>query len=152
MSRIVAFVLVLVVIAGGAYGLMNAASSRDESSITPAAGDTGPGKAVSGSCPESPRNVTKDGGTLSGDEIKTALAQGNVVLFGPDIAALREIQDEVSGAFDSELAAAGQMVIVAKGDQPAARAYERALDGPADPAALRDFAESWLGKARAGCG
>jgi hypothetical protein len=153
MSRVAVAILVLLVLAGGGYGLMHAANSRDDSSITPSAESAGPGKAVEGSCPGTPRNVTKDGGALSSDEIRTALAQGNVVLFGPDIAALREIQEEVSGPFDSELAAAGQMVIVAKGDQPAARAFERALDGPADPAALRDFAESWLGKAAGGtCG
>ena len=65
-------------------------------------------------------------------------------------AALRKLQDEVSGPFDAEVAAAGQQVILARRDGagPAtAAAWRRLLrvDDPADPR-LREFAEAWIGR------
>jgi hypothetical protein len=64
------------------------------------------------------------------------------------------VQEEVSGPFDAEIAAAGQAVILARrpGSGPAtAAAWRRLLraQDPADPA-LREFAEAWLGRGAAG--
>ena len=64
--------------------------------------------------------------------------------------ALVQLQEDVTGPFDAEVAAAGQAVILARrpGAGPAtALAWRRVLraDDPADPA-LREFAEFWLGR------
>jgi hypothetical protein len=44
------------------------------------------------------------------------------------------------------------MVVVAKGDAPAARAWERTLPAGSDDTALKEFAEHWLGKGSDSCG
>jgi hypothetical protein len=67
-------------------------------------------------------------------------------------AALRRLQEDVSGPFDAELAAAGQMVVLTRwpgADGVQALAWRRRLvaSGPADPQ-LRAFAEAWLGQGR----
>ena len=60
------------------------------------------------------------------------------------------MQEEVSGPFDPELAAAGQAVILAKRpglEGVQALAWRRRLiaNGPDDPK-LQEFAEAWLGQ------
>jgi hypothetical protein len=78
------------------------------------------------------------------------VALGNVVLRYPGSkppAALRQIQDELTGPFDAEIAAAGQSVILAAGGPTVeALAWGRRLPAstPGDPE-LRTFAEAWLG-------
>ena len=72
---------------------------------------------------------------LSGDQIRRRSAQGNVVLRYPGSrppAALRELQDELTGPYDAEIAAAGQAVILAGGG----RRRRGARLGPAARGAL----------------
>jgi Protein of unknown function (DUF3105) len=97
--------------------------------------------------------VTRDRRRLTDDQILHALELGNVVILydAPDPGSVLErIQEEVTGPFDAELAAAGQAVILArrKGAGPAtALAWRRAhhTDDPFDPG-VREFAEAWLGR------
>ena len=100
-----------------------------------------------------PELVTRDRRAITDDQLIHALELGDVVILyegrTPDPALVR-LQEELSGPFDAELAAAGQAVILARraGAGPAtALAWRRVLrvDDPADPA-LRDFTEFWLGR------
>jgi hypothetical protein len=146
-------------------------ASRDSSQVDPGAA-TGPGTLerdrgaqVVTSAPETPASspsepptsgphrdepVNADRTELSDDQILTALAAGNVVIaYEGDAPA--QVQEDVSGPFDPELAAAGQAVILAKRPgvgKPQALAWRRRLvaTGPEDPQ-LRAFAEAWLGQA-----
>jgi Protein of unknown function (DUF3105) len=162
----------LVVIAGIA-ALMLAFTSRDEPEVSSAAPGPGEQQPDLGarhlaadehapdagltdpptSGPHHPDLVTRDRRVLEPDQIIHALELGNVVLFydsarpPPELVA---VQEEVSGPFDAEIAAAGQAVILARrsGAGPAtALAWRRVLQTPdsADPR-LRDFAEAWLGQ------
>jgi hypothetical protein len=100
-----------------------------------------------------PEDVVHDATALSDDELLQALELGNVVLTYASArppAALRSLQKAVAGAFDPELAAAGQAVIL--DHRPGSRgvialAWRRRLraSDPADPQ-LRAFAEAWLGQ------
>jgi Protein of unknown function (DUF3105) len=93
--------------------------------------------------------VRADRNELSDDQILEALALGNVVIaYDGDPPAA--VQEEVSGPFDPELAAAGQAVILAKRpglEGVQALAWRRRLiaNGPEDPK-LQEFAEAWLGQ------
>jgi hypothetical protein len=95
--------------------------------------------------------VTRDSRPLSDDQIRQALSLGNVVLRyrgSKPPAALRELQDELTGPFDAEIAAAGQAVILAGGGKTVeALAWGHRLRGrsPGDQQ-LRAFAEAWLGE------
>jgi hypothetical protein len=93
--------------------------------------------------------VNADRNALTDDQLLTALAQGNVVI-AYEGEAPAAVQEEVSGPYDPELAAAGQAVILAKRPgvgAPQALAWRRRLvaSGPDDPK-LREFAEAWLGQ------
>jgi hypothetical protein len=166
-------VAVVLVAASACVALISLLASRDSSQVS---GPSGPGvlepdrgsRRLGADAPETPasapdqpptsgphRNVavTRDRIELSDDELLTALQLGNIVIFydgakAPD--ALVALQEEVSGAFDPELAAAGQAVILAR--RPGvggivALAWRRRLNasGPDDPK-LREFAEAWLGQ------
>jgi hypothetical protein len=142
----VAFLVGLAAVGGGILLLQ----SRDDAGVEKAAG---PGRRVEDRCPAKPAPVTRDRRKLSRDQIQTALAEGNVViLYGaraPD--ELRALQrDYTGGAFDAEVAAAGQAVILADNGLPRgyeARAWGRSLavDMP-EIEKLRDFTEAWLGQ------
>jgi Protein of unknown function (DUF3105) len=157
--------VVVIVVVAGLAGLLLAFSARDDAEIT--AAPAGPGELqpdrgaehVEGtdapvpaqpptSGPHAETLVTRDRRELSVDELLHALELGNVVLLYPGRtppAALEQVQEDVAGPFDAELAAAGQAVILARHDGPmAALAWRRILESD-DPAALRGFAESWLG-------
>jgi hypothetical protein len=99
--------------------------------------------------PHRPEPVTRDGVPLSDDQLLEALHLGNVVFaYDGSPAALKKIQDEVSGPFDPELAAAGQAVILDRRPgvkATVARAWRRELRSD-DPARLREFADAWLGQ------
>jgi hypothetical protein len=108
---------------------------------------------VNDRCPARSVPVTRDRRKLSRDQIQTALAQGNVVIFygvrAPD--ELRALQrDYTGGAFDAEIAAAGQAVILADNGLPVgyeARAWGRTLSAvTGETGKLREFTEAWLGK------
>lgn len=112
---------------------------------TPASAPSEP--PTSGPHREAPVNADRT--ELSDDQILTALALGNVVIAYEGTPPSR-VQDEVSGPFDPELAAAGQAVILAKRPgvgAPQALSWRRRLtaSGPEDPK-LREFAEAWLGQ------
>jgi hypothetical protein len=164
--RLLPVLLGLLLVLGGIYGLMTVFSGRDDAGIEEEA-SAGPGTlepastdrpSGSGRPPTSGtferRNVTRQG-RIRPDELLTALAQGNVVILragGPAPAALTGLQEEVSGPFDPELAAAGQMIVLATWpglDGIQALAWRRRLNasGPDDPR-LRAFAEAWLGQGR----
>src|SRR4051812_27094895 len=167
MRRVLPVLLGVVIVLAGVYGLMKVFSGRDSAGVSDSQA-SGPGveealnttkrQPASGqpytSAPHTKRNVTSED-AVDGDALTTALEQGNVVVLyrgrrAP--AALRRLQDDVSGPFDPELAAAGQMVILARWpgvDQVQALAYRRRLQaaGPSDPQ-LRAFAEAWLGKGK----
>jgi hypothetical protein len=140
---------VLAVLALGAFALLQVVNARDDAEVaTPAA--PGPGEVVETRCPARRREVIQDRRALDEQEIATTLAQGNVVLLGPDPDALAGVQEAVSGPFDAELAAAGQMVVLARGGGGGvtALAFDRRLRAasPDDPE-LRAFAEAHLGSA-----
>ena len=98
-----------------------------------------------------PTAVAHDATRLSDDQVLTALAAGNVVLFYGSPrppAPLRSLADSVAGPFDPALAQAGQAVILAM--RPGTRgiigaAWRRLLQvaSPTDPS-LRAFVEAWL--------
>jgi hypothetical protein len=107
--------------------------------------------------PHHPVNVTHDQRPLDPNAIIHALELGDVIVFygarKPPRALVR-LQDDVSGPFDAEVAAAGQQVILAR--RPGAGAAVGAawrhllhVDDPADPR-LREFAEAWLGRGAPG--
>jgi Protein of unknown function (DUF3105) len=166
-------VAVVLVAAAACVALISLLASRDSSQV---GGTSGPGvlepdrgsQRLGSDAPQTPASppdqpptsgphrdvpVTRDRAELSDDELLSALQLGNVVIFydggkAPD--ALVALQEEVSGAFDPELAAAGQAVILAR--RPGvggivALAWRRRLNasGPDDPK-LRAFAEAWLGQ------
>ena len=99
--------------------------------------------------PHRPEAVTRDAVPLSDDQLLEALHLGNVVFaYDGSAAALKQIQDDVSGPFDPELAAAGQAVILDR--RPGVKgtialAWRRELRSD-DPAQLREFADAWLGQ------
>ena len=96
--------------------------------------------------PHLPELVTRDRRRLSDDQILHALELGNVVILSGDPADFVALQREVAGPFDAEVAAAGQAVILARHDGPVvALAWRRVLQSY-EPAALREFAEAWLGQ------
>jgi len=139
-------VVVLAVVLVGA-GLL-ALQSRDHAGVSDA--PTGPGERVADRCPAQPAPVLHDRRRLSRAQLETALAQGNVVFTyrgGAPGTGLRAVQRDLSGPFDAEIAAAGQAVILARGAKDEARAWGRRLAaGASDEAALRDFADAWLGR------
>lgn len=169
MGRLLAVLLGAVVVLGGVYALTAAFNARDDANVTRT---EGPGQAEPDrgashdaaapvrkdgapptSGPHRPELVTRDRRVLDDDRILHALELGNVVLLYPESrppAALAAVQEDVAGAFDAELAAAGQTVILARA--PGIEGYEalawrhrqRASDA-GDPA-LRSFAEYWLGR------
>jgi hypothetical protein len=171
MTRVVAIVLGVLVLAGGLLALTIAFNSRDDAQVGAAGG---PGRlepdrgarhlpagqhasVPAGTLPTSGAHrldlVTHDGARLSDDQILHALELGDVVIgyaAARPPAALRRLQRDVSGPFDAELAAAGQAVILARlpgAGAATALAWRRELPA-ADPSApaLRDFAEAWLGR------
>jgi hypothetical protein len=156
-----------IVVLAGLYGVMKLVNARDSAGVSAdqtagpgtyeavATASPAPGGPPPTSGPHAPRNVTREG-VLGPDELLTALEQGNVVVLYPrgrrPPAPLVALQEAVSGPFDPELAAAGQMVVLGRWpglDRVVALAYRRRLEatGPDDPA-LRPFAEAWLGKGR----
>lgn len=169
MRRALLVVIGAVVVLGGAAGLLAVFSARDDAGLTePAA--SGPGKlepdkgaAHDGRAPDSrelatsgahePRLLARDQQGIDGNALLHALELGNVVIAYPDRrtpAALRALQEDVTGGYDPEIAAAGQAVILARVPGIAsitALAWRRklAVDTPDDPQ-LREFVDAWLGE------
>ena len=97
--------------------------------------------------------MTRDARPLSEDQIRHSLALGNVVLRyagSRPPAALRELQDELTGPFDAEIAAAGQAVVLAGGGKTVeALAWGRRLRAPHARATRRCGRSPRRGSARA---
>jgi hypothetical protein len=161
-----------IVVLGGIVALLLVFQSRDSGDINGgASGAEGPGQlqedrgarhgasapAISAadlpaSGEHAPAAVARDATDLSGDEWLHALELGNVILaYGSDEPgdALLRVQEDLAGAYDPELAAAGQSVILAHVEgleEPTAVAWRRTLAFQ-DPSApeVREFIEAWLG-------
>jgi hypothetical protein len=159
-KRLVGVLVGALVVIAGLIGLMALANGRDDAGIADHTAE-GPGtyEATSRGAPPTSgeheqRNVTGED-AVDDDALLTALEQGNVVIAYPQATppeALRALQSDLTGPFDAELAAAGQMVILVHRDDVdgiQALAYQRRLEasGPSDPQ-LRAFAEAWLGAGR----
>ena len=148
MRRFLGGVVIVVVSLAAVVAVILFLQSRDQGNVS---AGTGPGEKVKALCPNNPAGITHDARPLSEDQVRHALELGNVVLRyhgRRPPAALRQIQDELTGPFDAEIAAAGQSVILAGGGSTIeALAWGRRLRArtPGDPA-LRTFAEAWLGE------
>ena len=148
MRRILGGLLIVVLSLAAVIAVVLVLQSRDDAEV---GSGGGPGEKVAARCPDQPAGVTRDARPLSEDQIRHSLALGNVVLRyagSRPPAALRELQDELTGPFDAEIAAAGQAVVLAGGGKTVeALAWGRRLRArsPGDPA-LRTFAEAWLGE------
>ena len=101
--------------------------------------------------------VTRDGMTVTDDQLLTALEAGNVVLLygtATEPPALRALATDLGGAFDPSLARAGQAVILARrpgtsGVVAVAWRHLLRASSARDPA-LRTFADDWLGRGAKG--
>jgi Protein of unknown function (DUF3105) len=141
-------------------GLVLFLGARDDAEVAPAKGPgelradrgaahNGPARPEGDEPPTSgthrPELVSRDRRELTDDQLIHALELGNVVIvserIGPELAA---VQREVAGPFDAEIAAAGQAVILARGDGPTTALAWRRLLRSDDPAELQAFAEAWL--------
>jgi hypothetical protein len=148
-KRLGSVLLVLVVLAGGGFALLQVVNARDDANVAgPATG--GPGEAFETECPSGSGSVvTRDRRELSQDDERALLARGNVVVRAPRPGDLEALQEEVSGAYDAELAAAGLMVVLAPASDAGvtALAWGRRLvvTSPDDPA-LAEFADAHLGQ------
>jgi Protein of unknown function (DUF3105) len=146
--KFLGWVLVVVVSLAIVIAVVLLLQSRDEGDV---GGATGPGEKVAARCPDRAQSITHDARPLSENQVKQAVSLGNVVLRyhgSKPPAALRALQDQLTGPFDAEIAAAGQAVILAGGGQTVeALAWGRRLRArtPDDPQ-LRTFAEAWLGE------
>ena len=169
MKRALIAVAIVIVAGAACIGLISVLTARDSSDVS--SGPSGPGvvepdrgaKRLGASSPDTPASppalpptsgpyhaatIARDQTALSDDQILTALALGNVVL-AYDKTPPTAVQNDVSGAFDPSLAAAGQAVILdhrpgVGGVQALAWRRRLKASGPDDPA-LREFAEAWLG-------
>lgn len=171
MTRLIAVVGGVLVLAAGVAAVVGLLGSRDDAQVGAA---TGPGRiepdrgarhlppgvhadvpagTLPTSGPHRPVPIVHDGTAASDDQILHALELGDVVILYDAArapAALRAVQRDVAGPFSPELAAAGQAVVLVRrsgSGQATALAWRRDLRA-ADPAApeVRDFAESWLGR------
>ena len=148
MGRFLGGLLVVAVALAAVVGGIVLLQSRDDADV---GGSAGPGAKIAARCPDEPAGVTRDARRLSEDQIRQVLSLGNVVLRyrgARPPAALRELQEELTGPFDAEIAAAGQAVVLASGGEGVeALAWGRRLRAstPDDPQ-LRAFAEAWLGE------
>lgn len=153
--------LTLVVALGGFVLVLLFFEGRDDSQVPQSAsGGDVPGQVVADQrrarAPASIRS-DRDGTRLSEDQLLHALELGDVVLlYGTPKppAALRALQERVSGPFDPVLAANGAAVVLGyrpETDGVTALAWKRVLRAPsaADPA-LQEFADYWLGRGAGG--
>jgi Protein of unknown function (DUF3105) len=157
--RRIALALLTLVIALGGFVLILLFFEGRDSSQTASGGDV-PGQAVPDQRrPQTPATIRsdRDGTRLSEDQTLHALELGDVVLqYGTQAppAALRALQQRVSGPFDPVLAANGAAVILSYRpgtDGVTALAWRRMLRTPSasDPA-LQSFADYWLGRGSGG--
>jgi hypothetical protein len=142
---LLAFLIGLAAVGGGVLLLQ----SRDDAGVEK---EAGPGERVEARCPAKAATIRHDKRALSDDQLAHALALGNIVLRYRGTRpppALNQLQDELTGPYDAEIAAAGQAVILAPGADSGveALAWGRRLraTSPQD-SQLREFSEAWLGE------
>jgi hypothetical protein len=104
--------------------------------------------------PHIPDPVLRDGIRLTRDQVLQALERGNVVVFfdsGREGRALRKLQRQLTGRYDSAVAAVGQALVLArrpgtKGVIAAAWRHLLSVRSPSDPQLIA-FAQYWIGRA-----
>jgi hypothetical protein len=162
----------VLIVAGALVALVLALNARDDSGVAMV---SGPGEAFPDLCAEHERGDAEEYNSApptsgphfpqppareplrTDDQLLHALELGNVVIVYASATpspALRRLQEDVSGPFDPEVAAAGQAVILHRDegvDAITALAWRHRLrTRAADDPALREFAEFWLGRGYAG--
>ncbi len=160
MRRLLPALVGLVLVVGGIYALLTVVNQRDAGGLRsdPAAQGPGTPESTPGNPPTSgpvgSANLIRE--TVVGDaELVHALALGDVgLVYGtpqppPQLVRLRNAE---TGAFDPELAAAGQLAFLVRrkgveGIQALAWKRRYQATGPADPQ-LRAFVQAWVGKGR----
>ena len=149
MRGVLGGLLVAVVALAAVAGAVLLLQSRDDAGVEKA---TGPGEHVEARCPAQAASIAHDMRPLTADQLRNALALGNVVLRYRSTRpprALLSLQDQLSGPYDSEIAAAGQAVILAPGAPTGVEALawgrRQRARSPSD-AQLRAFTEAWLGE------
>ncbi|MGI8623472.1 MAG: hypothetical protein ACR2NB_08295 [Solirubrobacteraceae bacterium] len=166
MRRLAPALLGLILVAAGIYGLLAVFSHRDSSQLRTDAAAQAPGRLEpldAGGSPPTSGSVGADPLTreiaVSDPVLLRALALGDVA-FVYDAprppAALRRLRDDVTGPFDPELSAAGQMAFLVRrrgvrGIEALAWRRRYRASGPDDPQ-LRAFVDAWLGKGRGNAG
>ena len=160
MRRVLPVLVGTVIVLAGLVAVLVVVTGRDSGELSsPTAEGPGAFEATSEGDPptsgtHAQRNVTNED-EVDDDQLLTALELGDVVLVYPQERPpqpLVQLQRDLTGPFDAELAAAGQMVVLVRRpdvDGIQALAWQRRLEvsDPADPA-LREFAEAWLGQGR----
>jgi hypothetical protein len=147
--RLLGGLLVVVLAIAAVAGAVLLLQSRDDAGVEKS---VGPGERVEARCPGKAATIAHDERALSDDQLRHALALGNVVLRYRGTSAppaLRQLRDELTGPFDAEIAAAGQAVILAPGAGSGVEALawgRRLRSKSAQDAQLRDFTETWLGE------
>lgn len=172
MGRALRVVLAVVVALAAVVGVLLFVQSRDKSNVDSSSA-AAPGKLLPdqgaehrpapagfkyatdppASGPHLPAAITRDRTTLSNDQLLNGLQLGDVALVyaghqGQE-QVLRQLQNDVSGPFESALASTGQMVLLDR--RPGTKgvialAWRRMLSVPSvnDPR-LKAFADAWLG-------
>jgi Protein of unknown function (DUF3105) len=147
--RVLGGLLIAVIALAAVVGAVLLLQSRDDAGVRKAAG---PGEKVAARCPGQPASLTRDKRPLTADQLRHALELGDIVLRyrgAQPPAALRSLQDQLTGPFDAEIAAAGQAVILAPGAPSGVEALawgrRQRARSPSDPL-LREFTEAWLGE------
>ena len=133
-------------------GVLLFAQSRDSSTLDQS-GDSGavPGRTVPVQAPAKPAAITRDGGVLTDDQVRTATGAGDVVLLTGDttvLADLKGLQQQL-GPFDAKLAKLGQVVVIGQragvnGVRALAKGRELEVAKASDPRLTR-FVDAHLG-------
>ena len=149
MGRTLGWLLAVLIGLAAVGGGVLLLQSRDDAGVEKAAG---PGERVEARCPAKPATFAHDKRALGDDQLRHALALGNVVLRYRGTRtppALEALQEELTGPYDAEIGAAGQAVILAPGAGSGveALAWGRRLRArSAQDSRLREFTEAWLGE------
>lgn len=154
MRRAAGLLVALVVALAAVVGLLLFLQARDTSTLDRSGkASAAPGTTVDSPAPARPATVRRDGGSLTTDQIRTAVRAGDVVLVfddGADVGTLRAVQEAVSGPFDPDLAKVGEAVVLAR--RPGATGIVAMAFGHelrvarADDPALRAFSDAYVGR------
>ena len=146
----------IVIVVGGAYGLIKVFQGRDSADLAQDGG-SGAAPGTVESSPGDPPTSGRSGGNLQREGKVAApvraLATGDVALVygtAEPPPALTRLRNDATGSIDPELAAAGQMAFLVRrkgvtGIQALAWKRRLKVEAPTDPR-LREFVDAWLGK------